>query len=410
MPQRSALDGKPLGPLDSFGALIAPVPEATFFSTYYESEALHVPHDDPTRYAALLEAIDVEDLIHQCKTWGEVSLAGGERGRMACDLAAPPNPEHIGLAFQQGFTVVLNDLQTKTLQVARLCRMLEARFFCRANVNLYLTRRGIPGLDVHYDDDDVLVLQLRGEKIWRTWPSEQRLPMGDSPYQNIDVQGPGARHVLKPGDVLYVPRGAPHQAVAGQTDSLHLTVSLNVLRYAHLLRELVLVVADKTPDLRKAIAPDVLRSGQGWPEDMISRFLAALGQDSDIVAAIGRAQTRLLTGAPRLPRPWSDLEAQGPVRADTYVRVADDQIWGLTPTADLTIIRGLGAQFEFPPQLSDVAGHLERGKPFNALGLSADLTIRRRQEIIQTLLDSGFLILDRPGQVAERPSNAQASD
>jgi hypothetical protein len=58
--------------------------------------------------------------------------------------------------------------------------------------------------------------------------------------------------VLRPGDTLYLPRGWLHEAVTSSSDSLHLTVGLNVYTWADALRA-ALADAEADVELRRSV-------------------------------------------------------------------------------------------------------------------------------------------------------------
>jgi len=127
-----------------------------------------------------------------------------------------------------------------------LLSVLESEFGCMVGSNAYLTPLNSQGFAPHYDDVDVLILQLEGYKRWRVYaPFNKRetLPRESSrDYTEKEMEdnmaGEEMDVVLGPGDVLYLPRGWIHQAetvsrpsgvlkMDGVKDdhSLHLTVS-----------------------------------------------------------------------------------------------------------------------------------------------------------------------------------------
>jgi hypothetical protein len=57
---------------------------------------------------------------------------------------------------------------------------------------------------------------------------------------------------LRPGDLLYIPRGMPHCAVAGEATSLHLTISVMPLYWTDFLKAAVEQAALEAPELRRA--------------------------------------------------------------------------------------------------------------------------------------------------------------
>lgn len=389
--------------VSSFADLLRPLTEAEFFGQHYEQQALHIHAADRDRFEALRASINLEEVLHlSCRSWGAVSLAGEARlGAPLLDTSSPPDPDRVFEAFAQGRTIVVNDLQAKNLAVARLCRLVEARLMCRANVNLYLTSAQTPGLARHYDDDDVLVLQLEGEKTWRTWPTEDRLPLGDTPYVEPCPAVAEQVHRLLPGDLLYVPRGAPHAARSGATDSLHLTVSLNVFRMVHLVRDAVSVAAAYDPSLRRAAPVETVRGAGAWDAATLleeaARVLRRHTDGSEEAAA--RTRARLLAGIESLPRLLKTTAPQR-VTAETRVGINENQLWGLRRSDGGVLIECTGTTFEVPLPLARIAPLLQADEPFCASDLEEVVSIDHRVAMLQAMVDSRFLRVIDPVDAA----------
>jgi hypothetical protein len=80
-------------------------------------------------------------------------------------------------------------------------------------VNVYLTTSDAAGFDLHWDDHDVIVVQLAGEKNWEVRGSSRLTPMFRDAVPNVDPpdhtlwSGP-----MSTGDVMHIPRGCWHRA------------------------------------------------------------------------------------------------------------------------------------------------------------------------------------------------------
>src|SRR5205823_9167280 len=83
------------------------------------------------------------------------------------------------------------------------------------------------GFRLHWDDHDVLIVQLAGEKQWevrgpsRTAPLYRDADRNDQPSDDIVWAG-----TMRVGDVMHIPRGYWHQATRngnGAGKSLHMT-------------------------------------------------------------------------------------------------------------------------------------------------------------------------------------------
>ncbi|KAI2530545.1 RIOX2 isoform 6, partial [Pan troglodytes] len=103
----------------------------------------------------------------------------------------------------------------------------ECYFGSLVGSNVYITPAGSQGLPPHYDDVEVFILQLEGEKHWRLYHPTVPLAREYSVEAEERIGRPVHEFMLKPGDLLYFPRGTIHQAdtPAGLAHSTHVTIS-----------------------------------------------------------------------------------------------------------------------------------------------------------------------------------------
>ena len=142
------------------------------------------------------------------------------------------------LAYASGASLIINRVDKLWPRVHELCARL-ARDFRYAYGNVYLTPPGSQTVPPHSDDHDVFIVQLHGTKHWLVWPAvhplaqhrpfadEQagkdgrRLPDDGTSRLTLENLGPPELDVLlRPGDVLYIPRGVVHVAHTGQPGAL----------------------------------------------------------------------------------------------------------------------------------------------------------------------------------------------
>ncbi|MFJ5228459.1 JmjC domain-containing protein [Kitasatospora sp. NPDC088391] len=130
----------------------------------------------------------------------------------------------IGALLDGGATLLLPQLDQWHAPVRAMAADIAHRLGRRTEAFCFATGAGRRGLDVHRDDADVLVVQLAGEKEWTVHaaPADGNWRPGPAPEP-----GPvELRTVLAPGEVLYVPRGAPHAATGRQGLSVHLSFTV----------------------------------------------------------------------------------------------------------------------------------------------------------------------------------------
>ncbi|XP_021891438.1 uncharacterized protein LOC110809810 [Carica papaya] len=146
-------------------------------------------------------------------------------------------------AFKRGYTIALRGAEFRFESVASIADGL-ASLFGQPSVgaNLYLTPPNSQGLSMHYDDHCVFVCQLLGKKHWKVFSQ----PIVQLPrlYASCDI--PNSEHIesstdscrnllLTEGDILYIPRGYPHEAYTDNNEvngsagfSLHVTLAIEV--------------------------------------------------------------------------------------------------------------------------------------------------------------------------------------
>jgi ribosomal protein L16 Arg81 hydroxylase len=112
---------------------------------------------------------------------------------------------------------------------------------------VYLAPSRAHGSPAHYDTHEVFALQVEGSKAWKVWGDVKRLPMRVSAneYDTQLVQQYARDHepvlevLLKPGDVLYIPRGFVHAAQAGDEGSVHVSIGVMVYRWIDVIQSVV---------------------------------------------------------------------------------------------------------------------------------------------------------------------------
>ncbi|MFD9689866.1 JmjC domain-containing protein [Kitasatospora sp. NPDC059146] len=137
------------------------------------------------------------------------------------------NMHRLGDLLRQGATLIMDQVNVfdPTMEVA--CRALQWWAHERVQVNAYLTTNDAAGFPLHWDDHDVIIVQLSGEKDWEVRATSRAVPM----YRDADPNSTPSDTVifngaLQAGDVMHIPRGHWHQATrtgSGAGHSLHVT-------------------------------------------------------------------------------------------------------------------------------------------------------------------------------------------
>lgn len=137
------------------------------------------------------------------------------------------NMDRLGRLLEDGCTLILDalDLFDSTMEVA--CRALQWWSGELVQVNTYLTTGSASGFGLHWDDHDVIVVQLAGEKSWEVRGLSRPAPLYRDAAPNADPPDEVVwAGTLRVGDVMHIPRGYWHQATRvdrGDGYSLHVT-------------------------------------------------------------------------------------------------------------------------------------------------------------------------------------------
>ncbi len=105
---------------------------------------------------------------------------------------------------------------------------MAEEFGAKTLANIYCSFKGVQAFQTHYDLHDVFAFQAEGEKTWRVYEARADapttpIPPGDEAEQWI-IESRGKvlfEAHMKPGDMLYLPRGQYHDALTGSQASLH---------------------------------------------------------------------------------------------------------------------------------------------------------------------------------------------
>lgn len=124
-------------------------------------------------------------------------------------------------ALADGDTIIANRVdQFHGPTLKRLCEDLQQLYGIELHANAYVSRNGAEGFGSHWDDHDVLVLQLHGRKLWEVFAPTQLSPA--LPYIHRDAAGATVwSGMLEAGQALLIPRGWPHRVIGLDELSVH---------------------------------------------------------------------------------------------------------------------------------------------------------------------------------------------
>jgi hypothetical protein len=204
--------------------ILTPYSVEEFFKNNWTSEAVFISGGEPKKFAHLFSWEKLTYLLnfHQFK-YPDLRLALDEK---VLDESANAN---IIQRCQEGATLILNGVHKLIPELATFASEIKYDFGYGVQVNAYCSWPHRQGFSSHYDTHEVFILQIDGEKQWYVFRDTIKYPL---PEQKSSSFSPpeGEAYLtctLKPGDVLYIPRGHWHYAVAVDKPSLHLTLGVH---------------------------------------------------------------------------------------------------------------------------------------------------------------------------------------
>lgn len=178
--------------------------------------------------------------------------------RAFLDAKSNPSVEAISKALDQGATLRIFGVSRFESNCAAQLQLLRKVLGREAFVNLYLTPPQCPGLNLHYDLEDSIAIQVKGEKIWKLYDNSggQKYP------RELSVGPPAVRGEptqvihMRAGDVLFVPSGLTHTVETRSSSSQHVTFGVHVARQVTMLSGLLDEFAATEEELRRPIRTD----------------------------------------------------------------------------------------------------------------------------------------------------------
>jgi hypothetical protein len=219
-----------------------------FLESYLGRMFLHIP-GNPGKYAGLLPWKVLNDILTYQQLESPrlrlvrhgkpvppdsyVRYRGNKGTQTNPKLALPEFITHL----REGATLILDRIDEMYHPIGSLCRGLERVFQVHVRANMYAGWRISHGFNLHWDEHDVLVLQVSGRKAWRIYGQTQKFPLDRSVDAKTPPKGvPFWEGTIQDGDALYLPRGWWHIATPCDEPSLHLTFAIPNLTGVDLLR------------------------------------------------------------------------------------------------------------------------------------------------------------------------------
>lgn len=201
-------------------SLIAPLTVEEFLGNFWGRRAVYIPGTEG-KFSGLFGWDDVNAYLNNARENQPGFRLVHEKSPLPAQ-ALDKLDEWLG----KGATLAINSVNQIDEVMKRFNYALGADLNTVINTNCYISCPAKQGFDNHFDEHDVFVLQTEGRKAWKVFQPTLTYPLH---AQQLASKGappdvdPYIECVLSPGDVLFIPRGHWHYAIA-ETPSVHLTI------------------------------------------------------------------------------------------------------------------------------------------------------------------------------------------
>lgn len=223
--------------------ILHPVTPAQFRAEYEGRQPLHVPAAEGSNKRALLTWDAFNGLLNQSNVWTSERLQ-----LMRRDAAVPPeqycklkrtpeghvwrpSPAKVEVFLSAGVSILANDMITLHSPITHAGVALGEALAAEVGASVFCSFKGGRAVATHYDVHEVFAVQTEGEKVWNLYEGRAIDPVGYPPgLTQAEVEKSRGRLVstitMKPGDVLYMPRGFYHDTVTPDQPSLHVSFTV----------------------------------------------------------------------------------------------------------------------------------------------------------------------------------------
>jgi len=152
-----------------------------------------------------------------------------------------PDVDKVQNFISGGASLVLSEVEKLNANLYKITEEIQGFTNGKCQGNLYFSMESRQAFGPHCDDHDVFAIHFEGEKVWNIYENIETNPINDPVFkytadERIKRAGKLIDQVtLRPGDLLYLPRGQYHDALASQNGAIHIAFGLTYFKPIDLL-------------------------------------------------------------------------------------------------------------------------------------------------------------------------------
>ena len=403
-------------PAFSFDEIMAPLGVERFLAEYEGRKPLHLK-GRPDKFAEVMSWAKLGDILSQATIWSQASLqlildkkpvpaasycataAGRDGGQVL-----RPDPDKVQDYLRRGATLIANDIDHLNRGMTAFAHMMEQALGGMVQGNLYLSSRRRQGFAAHFDTHDVYAVHVEGTKTWHVYEGRAADPIAHAMFRSYGqehhdkAKGELLMDVhMEPGDLLYLPRGQYHDAIADEGGAVHIAFGLTYpigLDVVTMLYERMMYEPVFRANLPRLGGPD----GAGGDQALAERLRVLADGISTVLAEPKTLeQIKVMQRGYHYPRHAYDLPGLLTESADERYRVRAAGIRLVQQGGRFGLVReGSRAATEVPADVSAMVAWVLERQQFARDELAKAFPDRQAAQLDSLLRDLGAMRLTEP--------------
>ncbi|KAA0875383.1 cupin domain-containing protein [Nitrincola tapanii] len=212
------------------------MPLETFLSDYWQKRPLLIRQAIP----GIQPPIEADELAGlACEEGVESRLIQWQRDQDLWKMEHGPFPEsRFSELPSRDWTLLVQAVDQQSPEAHALLRQFD--FIPNWRLDDLMISFAVTGGGVgpHYDNYDVFLLQVSGQRQWEIGPlcNEHSPRRQDAPVMILPEWHPEETYVLEPGDLLYLPPGVSHNGISLSDDCMTCSIGFRAPSHQEMLR------------------------------------------------------------------------------------------------------------------------------------------------------------------------------
>ena len=221
--------------------------ENNFYKNYFGKKYLH-KKKLIKNFNDIVSLEILDDMLSKTNIWNKHNflmmlnkkqISYNDYSSMSIDISGNtnrPNVNKVQKLVSKGASIILNDIEKYNSNLLKIADELQTLTNGRCQGNLYFSMASHQAFGPHFDLHDVFAIHFEGEKVWNIYENIEDAPINHpafiiSPEERVQRAGKLIDQVtLKPGDLLYIPRGQYHDALASENGAIHVAFGLTYFK------------------------------------------------------------------------------------------------------------------------------------------------------------------------------------